>query len=71
MTLTAVLFSVLVAPLFLLAARLPPDFLAPVLDPPDREDDVLRRAFAGILFLLVMWHSNGERPHVHVPSLVI
>jgi hypothetical protein len=35
MTLTAVLFNVLVAALFLLAARLPPDFLAPVLDPPD------------------------------------
>jgi hypothetical protein len=54
-TLTAVFFSVLVAPvalrepLFLPAARLPPDFLAPVLDPPDFEGEFLRRAFAGIV----------------------
>jgi len=50
MTLTAVFFSVLVAPL-VLAARLAPDFLVPVLDLPDRADDFLRPAFAGILFL--------------------
>jgi hypothetical protein len=54
MTLTAVFLSVFVAPLFLLATRLPPDFVAPVLDPPDREDDFLRPDFAGILFLPVM-----------------
>jgi hypothetical protein len=42
-TLMAVLFSVLVAPLFLLAALSPPDFLASVLDPADREDLVISR----------------------------
>ena len=54
MTLTAVFLSVFVAPLFLLATRLPPDFVAPVRGPPDREDDFLRPDFAGILFLPVM-----------------
>jgi hypothetical protein len=33
---------------------LPPDFLAPLLDPPDREDDFLRPDFAVILFLPVI-----------------
>jgi hypothetical protein len=53
MTLTAVFFSVLVAPLFLLAARLPPDFLAFVRDPPDRDEDFLRPVLAGI-------YSSGD-----------
>ena len=54
MTLTAVFLSALVALLFLRTARLLPDFLAPVLDPPDRADDFLRPALAGIPFLPVI-----------------
>jgi hypothetical protein len=66
MTLTAVFFNVLVAPLFLLAARLPPDFVVPVLDPPDRDDDLLRPDFAGILFLPGILAFRLRMPQRHV-----
>jgi hypothetical protein len=69
-TLTAVFFRVLVAPLvplellFLRPVGVPPDLLAPLRGAPDLEADFLCWVFAGILFLLVMVAVSGERPHV-------
>jgi hypothetical protein len=59
MTLTAVFFSALVAPLaFLFAARLTPDFLATVLDLADRDDDLFRLTFAAITSSVIS-HSTA------------
>jgi hypothetical protein len=71
-TLTAVFFRALVAPLvpreplFLRPVRVPPDRFAPFLDPPVLEDDFLRGVCAGILILLVRVTVSGERAHVHL-----
>jgi hypothetical protein len=77
-TLTAVFFRVLVAPLvplellfvplellFLCPVGVPPDLLARPLGPSDLEDDLLCWVFAGILILLVMVVAvSDERLHV-------